>query len=221
MDHEPSVRIFLRPIGSGLPLGFFAFAIGMLMLAATPLGWAPQSDQHTIGLILAAFVFPLELVATIVAFLARDTFGATGVGLFTTSWLALGLGLALSPPGSRSNAVGLFLFAFAAAAGLLAAAALLGKPLFTLLIGLGATRAALSGVWEIWGSTRVEQVGGVIAVILCVLGLYGGIALLLEDAQQRAVLPLGRIGDARRALEGDLSDQVRRVSREAGVREQL
>ena len=33
--HEEQVRIFLRPIGSGLPLGFFAFAIGML-LASMP-----------------------------------------------------------------------------------------------------------------------------------------------------------------------------------------
>jgi hypothetical protein len=155
---------------------------------------------------------PLELVATVVAFLARDTFGATGVGLFTTSWLALGIGLMQSPPGSRSNAVGLFLLAFAAAA-LLAAAAVMAKPFFTVLIGLGATRAALSGVWEIWGSTRADQIGGVIAAALCVLGLYGGIALLLEDAKQRAVLPLGRIGDARRALEGDLGEQLQRVTR--------
>jgi hypothetical protein len=26
--HEDQVRIFLRPIGSGLPLGFFSFGIG-------------------------------------------------------------------------------------------------------------------------------------------------------------------------------------------------
>jgi len=35
-------------------------------------------------------VFPLEGVATIVAFLARDALTATALGIFTTSWLAPG-----------------------------------------------------------------------------------------------------------------------------------
>ena len=75
--HEEQVRIFLRPIGSGLPLGFFAFAIGMLLLGTQALGWIPVSEQRDVGMTLTAFVFPLELIATIVAFLARDTLGAT------------------------------------------------------------------------------------------------------------------------------------------------
>ncbi len=41
-------------------------------------------------MILIAFVFPLELLATVFAFLARDTLGATTLGLFTTSWLTVG-----------------------------------------------------------------------------------------------------------------------------------
>src|SRR5437763_2706267 len=87
--HEAQTTIFLRPIGSGLPLGFFSFGIGMLLLASQAIGWIPVAEQKDVGTILIAFVFPLELLATIMAFLARDTLGATTLGLFTTSWLTL------------------------------------------------------------------------------------------------------------------------------------
>src|SRR5690349_11309802 len=54
----------------------------MLILAGLGNGWLPASEQHTAGLLLAAFVFPLETIAVLFAFLARDTFGATGLGMF-------------------------------------------------------------------------------------------------------------------------------------------
>ncbi|MES1247265.1 MAG: hypothetical protein ABUS54_06295, partial [Actinomycetota bacterium] len=87
----PEVRIVVRPYATSLALGFFSFGVGMLLLGGIANGWLHPSDRHTVGLLLAAFVFPLELLCTIVAFLARDSFGATGLGMFTTSWLALGL----------------------------------------------------------------------------------------------------------------------------------
>src|SRR5256714_13945012 len=86
--HEEQTRIVLRPIGSGLPLGFFSFGIGMLLLGCSGIGWIPAGEQKDVGMFLIAFVFPLELIATVVAFLARDTLDATTLGLFTTSWLA-------------------------------------------------------------------------------------------------------------------------------------
>jgi hypothetical protein len=81
--HEHQARIFLRPVGSGLPLGFFSFGIGMLLLGCLAVGWIPVEEQKDVGMILIAFVFPLELLATVFAFLARDTLGATTLGLFT------------------------------------------------------------------------------------------------------------------------------------------
>jgi uncharacterized protein len=86
----PGVRIVVRPYPTSLALGFFSFGIGMLLLGGIANGWLHLSDRHTVGVLLAAFVFPLELVAAVVAFLARDAFGATGLGLFATSWLAQG-----------------------------------------------------------------------------------------------------------------------------------
>ena len=109
--HVDHTRIMLRPIGSGLPLGFFAFAIGMLLLGCSAIGWIPASEQKDVGMLLIAFVFPLELIATIVAFLARDTLGATTLGLFATSWLSLGWADRSSPPGSTSITLGIVTFA--------------------------------------------------------------------------------------------------------------
>jgi succinate-acetate transporter protein len=91
MDDEihPEVRLVVQPYGSGLPLGFLAFGIGMFLFAALDAGWVPATDGKTIGILLATFVFPLELVATIMAFLTRDTGAATSLG-------------SLRPRGSRS-----------------------------------------------------------------------------------------------------------------------
>ena len=46
-------------------------------------------------------------------------------------------------------------------------------------------------------------------------------ALLLEDAKRRTVLPLFRRGAARMAVESHLGDQVQSIEREAGIRQQL
>jgi hypothetical protein len=128
------VRVFVRPYASSLPLGFFSFGAGMLLLGGQANGWLHQSDQHTVGILLAAFVFPLEAIATVFAFLTRDTFGATGLGMFTTSWPA-----SASPIWSRhralSRALGLYEFGFAFAIVPLVVAAMSGKPLIGGLVG--------------------------------------------------------------------------------------
>src|SRR3954447_13079424 len=126
--HEHQARIFLRPIGSGLPLGFFSFGIGMLLLGCLGIGWIPVDEQKDVGMVLVAFVFPLELLATVFAFLARDTLGATTLGLFATSWLALGWSDYSSPPGQTSVTLGIYLFGFATTVLLLALIATQGKP---------------------------------------------------------------------------------------------
>ena len=69
--HVAHTRIMLRPVGSGLPLGFFSFAVGMLLLACQAIGWIPVGEQRDVAMILMAFVFPLELVACIFAFDAQ------------------------------------------------------------------------------------------------------------------------------------------------------
>jgi uncharacterized protein len=217
-DHT---RIVLRPVGSGLPLGFFAFAIGMLLLAGAAIGWIPSDEQRDVGTVLIAFVFPLELIATIFAFLARDTLGATTLGLFATSWLTFGWIDRSAPAGSTSIAVGVYLFGFAAAALLLATLSTLGKPLFSGLLVAAAARMVLAGLHEGRGAHELYRVSGGVALGLSVLALYGGVALGLEDARQRQVLPLFRRGGAVAAFHGGYEQQLERLEAEAGVRQQL
>jgi succinate-acetate transporter protein len=217
---EHQTRIVLRPIGSGLPLGFFAFGVGMLLLASFAIGWIPVPEQRNVGMLLMAFVFPLELIAAVVAFLARDTLGATTLGLFTTSWLSLGWGDYAAAPGSKSVATGIFLFGFAAAVLLLALLSLSGKPFFTLLLAAACARMVLSGYWETGGSQEWNHVAGGFGLALAALALYGGAALALEDARGEELLPLFRRGGAQEAFEG-YAAQVDPLPTEPGIRKQL
>jgi hypothetical protein len=218
--HDEQVRIFLRPIGSGLPLGFFSFGIGMLLLGAQGLTWIPVTEQKDVGMLLMAFVFPLELIATIVAFLARDTLGATTLGLFTTSWLALGWVLSESPPGTKSVTLGIYLFGFATVALLLALMSTLGKPFFSVLLTVAVARMVLSGYYQVGASAEWNRVAGGFGIALAALAMYGGTALGLEDARHRELLPLFRRGGADQAFQG-YEAQLDRLESEPGVRQQL
>jgi succinate-acetate transporter protein len=216
-----NTRIVLRPVGSGLPLGFFSFAIGMLLLACAAIGWIPVGEQHDVGVILVTFVFPLELIATVFAFLARDSLGATTLGLFAASWLTLGWIERSSPPGSTSVTLGIYLFGFAAAALLLATLSTLGKPLFSVLLLASAARMVLSGLYEVRHTHELYRVSGGFGLALAAIAMYGGVALGLEDARQREVLPLFRRGASVAAFHGGYEQQLERLEAEAGVRQQL
>ena len=222
MDPQQSIaRVVVRPYGSALPLGFFSFGVGMLVLGGIGLGWVHGPDLRVAGILLAAFVFPLEFLSATIAFLARDTAGAASLGMFSTSWLALGLVHVVSPTGQRSPAVGLYLVMFGVMVLALAAASMLGKPLLGILLGIAATRSFLAGAWELGAGHALATVAGATAIAIAAFSVYGGLALLLEDLQQRAVLPILRTGAAAESMQGDLEAQLSRVEREAGVRQQL
>lgn len=218
---EQNVRIVVRPFASALPLGFFSFSLGMLLLGGLANGWLHASDQHTVGLLLAAFVFPLETIAVVIAFLARDTFGATGLGLFSTSWLAFGLADLMGKPGELSRAVGLMDFGFGFVVVVLAVAAFMGKPLIGSIMSLAAVRVVFSGVHEFGGPSALWTAAGWLGVAIFVLAVYGGLAFLLEDVLQKEVLPVFRVGASRHSVEGNLHEQLRGIGREAGVRHTL
>jgi uncharacterized protein len=221
--HSPphsQTTIVLRPIGSSLPLGFFAFAVGMLILACQATGWIPVAEQKDGAMVLMAFVLPLELVATVFAFLARDTLGATTLGLFATSWLTFGWLAHSAPPGSTSVTLGIYLFGFATAVLLLSTLSTLGKPFFSALLLVATARMVLAGVYESGGARGFDHVAGGFGIALAVLAFYGGVALGLEDARHREVLPLFRRGGAGQAFEG-YEAQLERLEAEPGVRQQL
>jgi len=215
------LRIVVRPYASSIPLGFFSFGIGMLLLGGQANGWLPASDQHTIGILLAAFVFPLEAVAMIFALLARDTFSATGFGLFSTSWLTVGLTDLAAAPETTSRAVGLYLLGFSAAIGVLAVAAFAGKPLVGAILGCATARGVLDGAYQFGAPHPLYAASGWIAIAIFAAAVYGGLAFLLEDERKQTVLPVFRRGSSKQALEGGLADQLRKVGDEAGVRQAL
>ena len=104
---------------------------------------------------------------------------------------------------------------------LLGAVGVLGKPLLATVMFLAVFRYGLNGIYELTSTVGVQSASGVIGCLIFALSLYGGLALALKDVQHRTVLPFGRRGEARDAIEGGLGDQVGQVGKEAGVRKQL
>jgi succinate-acetate transporter protein len=221
MGIHPQVRVVVRPIGSSMPLGFFAFGIGMFLYAALDAAWIKDTQGHTIGLLLVGFVAPLEVIATIFAFLARDTVAGATLGLFAGSWFVGGLTAMQAKPGVLDPALGYFFIAFTVVVVLLAGAALLGKPFIAVLLVVSAARGLLSAIYQLGGGTTWNHAAGWVALVIFCIAMYGGIAFLLEDALGHTVLPLGRRGGSREAVEGNLSDQLRGLEDEAGVRHTL
>jgi succinate-acetate transporter protein len=214
-------RIVLRPVASSLPLGFFAFGTGTILLTALELRWVPLAQTPALMIMVLAFVVPLQFLAGIFGLLARDAGAGTALSLLGAAWAATSLTLLTGRPGTRSVALAIFLLMLAAVMLVLAGASAKGKPLFGVLLAAGAARFALTGVYQAYGWQPLETISGWVGLPLAVFSLYGGLALLLEEGTQRMVLPVGRRGRARASLEGDLGQQIRDTEREAGVRRQL
>ena len=201
-----AARVTLRPIGNPLPLGFLALAGGTLLVSALQLEWLKPTEGENVALILIAFVFPLQLLASVFGFLARDVAAGTGMGLLSGTWLSIGLVLLTSDPGATSDALGLFLLLAAVAMLVPAAAAATGKLAAAAVLGTTALRFATTGLYELTAAEGWKTLAAIVGLALCALALYAALAMALEDALQRTVLPLGR----RDEIEG-----------EPGVREQL
>ncbi|NHD15929.1 MULTISPECIES: GPR1/FUN34/YaaH family transporter [Actinopolyspora] len=218
---ERATRISLRPIASPLPLGFFAFAIGSGMLSLWQFGLLVDTDERVLFLLLAAFVFPVQLIAGIFAFHGREPVAATALNLIAFSWPATALITVLSPAAPSRPLVGALDVLIGVVLAMLCPVALAGKPLLGAVVLLGSARYVLNGVQEFTGSGTVQFASAVVGGAVLLMGFYGGLALILEDTKHRTVLPFPRLGEARRALQTDLVDQAASVTREAGVRRQL
>ncbi|GAA5059616.1 acetate uptake transporter family protein [Streptomyces similanensis] len=216
-----AATITVRPYGNPLPLGFFSFGIGMALTAGAALGAIGGDQIRPLGVLLAVFVFPVQFLAAVMAFLARDTAAAAALGLFAASWAALGVLHIVAPTQSTSAAVGMFLSAFALMLLPLAVTGFLGKTLLGVVLSVSTLRAALAAAYQLGAPHAFELANGAAASLLVALACYAGTAFLVEDLRQRTVLPIRRRGEARRAIESDLGDQHARLPREPGVRKQL
>jgi uncharacterized protein len=220
-EAEAVFRVMLRPIASSLPLGFFAFMVGTVLLTVLELQWVPEAEGGQLMLLVLAFVAPLEAISGLFAFLARDSGAATGLTMLGAAWTATAITVFRGKPGALSAPLAVFLLALTAIMLVMAATSVQGKPLFGVLLLFGACRFALTGAYQVMASVPVERAAGWLGIPVAVFALYGGLALLLEEGSQRMVLPLGRRGRARSSLEGTFAHQVHRAEQEAGVRRQL
>ena len=218
---EEITRIVLRPLASPLPLAFFTFGIGSILQSAFQFGVVPPDESRNLALIFGGVVFPSMFLAAIFAFLSRETLGATALGLISFSWLATSLVTYTSFPDPTSAALGILDIALATILLLLGTLGVLGKPVLSAVILLAFFRFGLNGIYELTASATAQTASGVVGCAIFAAALYGGLALGLEDVQHRTVLPFGRRGEAREAIEGGIAEQIGLVEREAGVRKQL
>ncbi|MFF0791254.1 GPR1/FUN34/YaaH family transporter [Streptomyces spiralis] len=220
-DGPEAATVTVRPYGNPLPLGFFAFGIGMVLLAGVGLGLLTGDEVRSAGILLAVFVFPLEFLAAVMAFLTRDTAAAAALGLFATSWAALGVLHIVAPDQRPSTALGMYLCAFALMLLPLAVTGFLGKALLGVVLSVSTLRAALAAAYQLGAPHALELADGAAALLLTALALYAGAAFLVEELRQRTVLPVLRRGEARRAVEEDLDGRRTGRAREPGIRKQL
>src|SRR4051812_16912844 len=177
----------------------------MFLYAAVDAPWVKPEAWRSLGLLIAAFVTPLELIATIFAFLARDTVAAAALGLFSASWLVGGLLTMNAKAGILDPGFGYFLLAFTIVIVLLGAAAFLGKPLIGTLLIVSSVRGVLVATTQLGGGAGWTRAAGWLALAIFCIAMYGGLAFLLEESLGRAVLPIGRRGGSREAMEGGLA----------------
>jgi hypothetical protein len=140
-------HVVLRAIGAPLPLGFLALAVGSLVLAGLQLHWISATQGHLVAVCWLALVVPLQLISCLIAMLARDTIAATGMGLLAGTWLSIGAVLYASTLGALSRGLGLLPVSSAGALLTVALAAIMTKPLATVVIGTTASRFACAGVY--------------------------------------------------------------------------
>lgn len=213
-------QVFLRPIGNPLPLGFVGLAVATAVLSSFNLGWIPTSQQHQVAIVLIAFPFPLQLVATILLFLARDAPAGAGNGVLSVTWLVLGLLLLTSHPGSLSPTLSIFLFASAAALLPSACTASLSKLVPGLVFTGSALKYVLTGLYERFGGVTWEHATGWEGIVLAALAIYAALASDLAAMLHRSILPLGRHGGGLQAVDESVADQEPELEREPGVRSQ-
>lgn len=88
-----------------LPLGFLVFGSGAFLTTRYSLGWLPPDDGRDVFELVLVYVVPVQAVAAVLAFLARDTAGGTTMAVFAATWAALAtlsIGLKPARPARRS-----------------------------------------------------------------------------------------------------------------------
>jgi hypothetical protein len=82
-------------------------------------------------------------------------------------------------------------------------------------------RFFFSGLAAATGNEALTRIAGVFGYLLAAVAIYTAWALLLEDVRGHTVLPVGRTGPAREAIEGSLAAPLAGYEHLAGIRRTL
>jgi uncharacterized protein len=221
MTSPLGTRVVLRPVATPLPLGFLALALATVAFSAVQLGWVAPDQGRIAGLVAVAATLPLQLLASVFGFLARDPVAATGMGVLAGTWAVVGLATLTSPPGSTSPGLGVLLLTSGLAMLVPAVAAAPAKAAPAAVMGLAALRFLTTGAYELGGSAGWRATAGWVGLLLGAVALYTALAMELEGTTGRTVLPVGRRGPGLAAVEGRGPLDPQDVAGEPGVRPQL
>jgi uncharacterized protein len=200
-------QVVLRPLATPLPLGFLALVLATTAFSAVQLGWVLPTEGRIAGLVAVFATVPLQLIAAVVGFLARDPVAATGMGILTGTWAVVGVATLTSPPGAVSTGLGVFLLA-AGLCMLVPAVSAGAKLVPAAVMGLAGVRFAVTGAYHLTASAGWKTTAGWVGLALAVLALYAALALELEGSHGRTVLPLGRRSPAEPAGEPGVRPQL-------------
>jgi succinate-acetate transporter protein len=221
MTSPVGTRVVLRPVATPLPLGFLALALATVAFSALQLGWIAPEQGRIAALTALAATVPLQLLASVVGFQARDPVAATGMGILAGTWAVVGLATLTSPPGSTSAGLGVLLVTSGLAMLVPAVAAFPAKVAPATVMGLAALRFLVTGAYQLTGGAGWKAVAGWVGLLLGAVAFYTALAMELAGTTGRSVLPLGRRGPALAAVSGDGSLEPSDLAREPGVRPQL
>jgi len=220
LPSSPSTHVVLRPLATPLPIGFLALFSATTSLAAVQLQWVPQSAGRPVALAGLALTVPLQLLAAVLGFLARDPVAATGMAVLSGTWAAVGLATLTSPPGATTPGLGIVLV-MSGIAMLVPTVAGRHKLVASAVMGLSAVRFLVTGVAHLSGGGSSMRLAGWVGLALGALSLYAATAFELEGVKGRPVLPLGRRGDAAAAVAPGAEVSLPGREPEPGVRPQL
>jgi uncharacterized protein len=210
-------RVVLRPLATPMPLGFLGQAVASASLASVQLQWISTSQSHAVAWAVLVFTVPLQALAAMLGYAARDAVASTGTALLAGGWAALSVTTLSSPPGTVSPGLGVVLICVGAVL-LVPMAAGVTKLAAALVLLLSAARFVSTGVYEVDASSTWQSVAGWLGIALAAVSTYTALAFELEGAWGRALLPIGRFGSARSAQHQGLGEQLAGVATEPGVR---
>ena len=173
---------------------------------------APSEDRIA-GLVAVLATVPLQLLAAVMGFLARDPVAATGMGVLAGTWGVVGLTTLTSPPGATSEELGVLLITAGLACWSRRPSAR-AQARARRRHGRRRLRFLVTGGYQLTASAGWKTAAGWVGLALASSRSTRALALELEGAEGRTVLPVGRHGPGR-------LPEAPELLREPGVRAQL